>query len=88
MVTKKKVVKKVVKNKKKKKCLNCNGTLFDIGQIKVGKVFDSHDLKYRSHQHHPYADHVALQEAFVCLKCGFTELFFNTEDLKAKIKKK
>lgn len=69
------------------KCVKCGGTRFDIGEIKVGKVFHSHDFGYRSKKHNPYADHVGQQHVKVCLSCGFAELYFDIEDLGRKTNK-
>jgi hypothetical protein len=72
---------------KKRKCQNCGSVKVDEGTIKVGKVFSSNPIAYRSDKHHPYADHVNAHRARVCTDCGYAEIFFDTEDLKRKLAK-
>ena len=70
------------------KCPKCGHRHLDMGEIKVGKVFTGHGMGYRSDKHYPYADHVNQNRAQVCLKCGYTEIYFDVEDLKRKLKQR
>jgi len=79
-------MKKRGKTVKSSKCPKCGHNASDLGVIRVGRVFAGHGFGYRSDKHHPYADHVSQQKAEVCLKCGYTEIFFDVEDLKRKLK--
>jgi len=87
----KKTVKKTVKKPAKKisrKCPKCKNTALDAGFIKIGPVYKSHAIGYRSNKHSPYADHVGQQEVIVCRKCGYAEIYFDTADLFRKLRHK
>jgi predicted nucleic-acid-binding Zn-ribbon protein len=71
----------------RKRCPKCGHNKLDLGTIKVGKVFKSISIGYRSDMHHPYADHVSGHKVTVCMNCGYAELFFDVDDLKRKLSK-
>jgi len=81
------MVKKKTTRKIKKKCLKCGSNTIDKGVVMVGRVLASKNIRYKSDIHHPYADHVEQYKALVCLECGHTEIYFDVDELKRKIKK-
>ncbi len=80
--------KRAARKKPSLRCAKCGAKNMDRGQIRVGPLYRALGFGYRSDSHSPYADHVSHSHAHICMKCGYTEIFFDVSDLKRKVRAK